>query len=374
MPENMFERKISVAFNPETSYNASGKHIRDGLSCALRTGNNFWFCCDERSSLERLTILEDGSLGKHKQFDLSAYLELPSATDCEIDIEGLGLDENYLWLTGSHSLARKKPRKKDSIEKQIKRLATVKEDPNRYILAKIPIVKDPETGDYELFKTTNSPRQANPFQASQLAFKGRRNRLMEVLEDDEHFKHFMKIPGKDNGFDIEGLAVDNDKIYIGVRGPVLRGWAVILELQFEEAAKGFFDLKPFQKGKYYKKHFLRLQGMGIRDLIILEKDMLILAGPTMDIDGTISVYRWKNALLAQSDTVVHRSEMQKLFDVPHGYGEKSGRDKAEGMALYDPNSLLIVFDSPTDERKAGESQVAADLFRIPGEHHIPEND
>ena len=39
------------------------------------------------------------------------------------------------------------------------------------------------------------------------------------------------IPGKDNGIDCEGLAVAGDRVFIGLRGPVLRGWAMIIELQ-----------------------------------------------------------------------------------------------------------------------------------------------
>lgn len=362
----MFKRKVGLQFDSKISYNSKGKHLLDGLSCALRTGNNFWFCCDERSSLERLSILQDGTLGNHKQYDLNNYLNIPAGTECEIDIEGLSADGDYLWLTGSHSLARKKPRKDDSAQKQIKRLAKVKEDPNRYILAKIPLMIDPQTGDYELVKKTQDTQENDSkIHASQLLSSGGRNRLFEVLENDEHFKHFMKIPGKDNGFDIEGLAVSTDKIYLGIRGPVLRGWAVILELQFEEVKKGIFDLQKIEKETYYRKHFLRLQGMGIRDLVILNHDLLILAGPTMDLDGTISVYRWKDALLAEKETILHRQELEKLFDVPHGYGENSGKDKAEGMALFDQNSLLIVFDSPANSRKTEESKVLADLFQIP---------
>ena len=36
------------------------------------------------------------------------------------------------------------------------------------------------------------------------------------------------IPGKDNGFDMEGLAVDGDRLLLGLRGPVLRGFSEAL--------------------------------------------------------------------------------------------------------------------------------------------------
>jgi hypothetical protein len=46
------------------------------------------------------------------------------------------------------------------------------------------------------------------------------------LAEDPHFEGFIRtkvIPGKDNGFDSEGLAVADDRVFIGLRGPVLRG-------------------------------------------------------------------------------------------------------------------------------------------------------
>ena len=57
------------------------------------------------------------------------------------------------------------------------------------------------------------------------------NDLTEALRGDEHLGSFLAIPGKDNGFDIEGLAVAGERLFIGLRGPVLRGWAVILEVE-----------------------------------------------------------------------------------------------------------------------------------------------
>jgi hypothetical protein len=362
----MHKQDVILNFNKDISFTEGGKHVRDGLSAALRTGNNLWVCCDERSTLERLTLMVDGTFSRHKSFDLNKYLSLPAGSDCEVDVEGLGIDSNkYLWIVGSHSLARKKPRKNDTSEKQIKRLAKVKEDPNRYLLARIPLMKDATTGDYELCKSCPDPENpSETLSAAQLVITDNGNQLMEALADDKHFKHFMKIPGKDNGFDIEGLAVYKDKIFIGVRGPVLRGWAVILEIKVEDASKGYFQLKPDDQDRLYKKHFLHLEGMGIRDLRVIEEDLLILAGPTMDLDGTIAVYRWRKALTQEKEAIIHRSELERLFDVPHGSGETRGQDKAEGMALYDDEHVLIVFDTPTDARKPDNSSILADLYQL----------
>jgi hypothetical protein len=104
--------------------------------------------------------------------------------------------------------------------------------------------------------------------------------------------------------------------------------------------------------------------MGVRELRLVGDDLLILAGPTMDLDGTIAVYRWPNGVRQQEEAIVHRKELERLFEVPHGHGPTSGQDKAEGMALYDENHVLIVFDSPTDARKPDGDSVVADLFPL----------
>ena len=51
----------------------------------------------------------------------------------------------------------------------------------------------------------------------------------------------MRLPSKDNGLDIEGLAVLGNRVYLGLRGPVLRGRAIILELELEESEPGVFN-------------------------------------------------------------------------------------------------------------------------------------
>lgn len=362
----MKSKPVLLYFDPAQSVNGAEKHVRDGLSAALRTENNLWVCCDERCTLERLTLTGPNAFGEHQSFQLQEYLSFGTGESCEIDVEGLAVGGHYLWLVGSHSLARKKPRKKDSPAQQIKRLAKIKEDPNRYLLARIPLVRDAASGAYTL--QASCPDPDNPdrtLTAAQLlgSQEGRGGQLLEALAEDIHFKDFLRIPGKDNGFDIEGMAVSGERVFLGIRGPVLRGWAVILEIQVQDAEPGFFRLKPGPNG-LYKKHFLHLEGMGVRELRLVGDDLLILAGPTMDLDGTIVVYRWPNGVHQEEEAIVHRKELERLFEVPHGHGPTSGQDKAEGMAMFDENHVLIVFDSPTDARKPDADSVVADLFPL----------
>src|SRR5688572_886548 len=154
------KKHITLEFTGKYSINEDGKHVRDGLSTSYIIEDNLWIACDERNSLERLTRTGKDTFGKHKHFELKEYLDLPE-DDGEIDIEGIGYQDHYLWLIGSHSLVRNKPRKKDTPEKQMERLAKVKEDPSRYLLARIPMVKDEKTGEYELHKECPDPDHKN---------------------------------------------------------------------------------------------------------------------------------------------------------------------------------------------------------------------
>ena len=213
----------------------------------------------------------------------------------EIDIEGLAEANHYLWLVGSHSLKCKQPDEEGAdTAKQIAKLAKVKADPNRYLLARIPLLRNAATGNFELHK--EAPHPTDPSQtlrAAQLHGNGKTNELLDALAKDIHLNPFVGIPGKDNGLDIKGLAVT----FVGLRGPVLRGWALVLELRPEAGKHGRMRLGPVPGAteKRYRKHFLDLGGMGLRELRLRGADLLVLAGPTMSLDGTIAVYCWPGA-------------------------------------------------------------------------------
>jgi hypothetical protein len=356
---------ILLHFDPKLSQNPGGKHVRDGLSTTLRTGDNLWLSCDERTTVERLTLTDNGSFAGHQSFDLQDFLELPDGGNSEIDIEGMAMEGHYLWIVGSHSLKRRKPRRHDSMKEQMKRLSKVKNDPNRYLLARVPILLDEATGQYTLQKECENPdKPGHKLRAAQLHGDRSGSILTDVLQHDEHVAPFMHIPGKDNGFDVEGLTISGSRIFIGLRGPVLRGWAMVLEIEVEEDEKGMLHLKQLTKKRPYKKHFLNLRGKGIRELRVFGDDIYILAGPTMDLDGVIAIYRWPNALRNQEEAMMHNNELERLAEVPHGRGEESGKDKAEGLAIYDEKRVLVVFDSPTDTRKQQENTVVADLMEV----------
>ncbi len=145
----------------------------------------------------------------------------------------------------------------------------------------------------------------------------------------------------------------------------MRGWATVVEIAVKETKKGKLKLKKIGqevdgKKMKYRKHFLDIKGMGIRELCLQTDDLLILGGPTMDLDGTISLYRIKNGLEDADHSI--NPEVERLFDVAKGSEIEKGKDKAEGITPMENGDLLIVYDAPVDDRLIGESDIEMDIF------------
>lgn len=367
-------RSLLLKFRSERNAFSRGKELCDGLSVVLQINDTLWVANDETVSLERLSCTsaagktECASACDHKQFPLNDYLRLPAPPTGdpsglqEVDIEGLAYEDGYLWLVGSHSLKRRKPALKDGAAKAQRQLSRVSSESNRYLLARIPVVT--EHGEVELAKEVlqNGDRRT----AAQLRSRGKDNDLMKALRSDEHLAPFLAIPGKDNGFDIEGLAVKGRRVFVGLRGPVLRGWAVILELQLKQDKldPSLLKLKRIGPGRRYRKHFLQLDGLGIRDMCVQDDDLLILAGPTMDLDGPVKVFRWTGGACADDECMLGADALKQVVDVPFGQGV----DHAEGICLYaekdSPPALLVVYDAASSSRQPESGMLLADVFPL----------
>jgi Protein of unknown function (DUF3616) len=343
------------------SFNESFKEHREDTSAVLLSPEkHLWLGSDETSTIERLSIIDTSNFGEHKQYKVADFIELPAPSEAEIDIEGLAYSNYYLWFVGSHSYKRKKPKSDKTDLKNVKRLAKIETEPNRYILGRIPLVG----GD--LFASCPHPDDSTQqLSAAKLELTPTGNVLIDALTKDPHLGGFIKaqIPGKDNGFDIEGIEVEQNRVILGLRGPVLRGWAVMLEIEFKDASTGVLKLATVgTDGSPYKKHFLFLNGLGIRDICRDGSDLLILAGPTMDLDGPVQIYRLQDGFNLQ-ENVLHRPLL--VLDIPYGNRD----DHAEGMTLFEhvlgKPSLLVVYDSPSKtKRVVGDTSVLADVFEL----------
>jgi hypothetical protein len=343
-------------------------------------GKYLWLGTDEMAAIERFTRLENSPdvFGSHQRFYLKDLIDGFDEDQGEVDIEGLDYADGYLWIIGSHSSKRKKVDiEPDKFKVTKKELKKIQREENRYLLARIPVN---EIG--ELDRT--SP------QTAWLKREGGSNSLTTALATDEYLdlgqiidsddggslpgkEFYFYLPSKENGFDIEGLAVLGNKITIGLRGPVLRGIAILLEIEVEVESSSPHELRLKNigdDGRQYKRHFLDLKGLGVRELC-LEKNgnsLLILAGPTMDLDGTHSLFRLELPFEIEDNSLSSQKngQLKYLGDIPHG--EK--KDRAEGLTLDDGGkSILVVYDSPIKDRLILDNQdnlvgVYADIFAL----------
>ena len=346
-----------------------GALVHDNLSGAAFSGDDWlWVAGDEACAVDRLQRLptqgdERLRFGQGRDFELADLLDLPGDRDDEADLEGMAIVGDWLWVVGSHGRKRKNAKPDRGHADNAKRLAKLALDANRRLIACLPIEAD-EHGAPCLVREARDGRRA-------LRLKGdaQHNELTRALADDAHFGPYMTIPGKDNGFDIEGLAVNGDRLLLGLRGPVLRGWSAMLEIALD-ARGGFLRMKPLDdRGTLVRKHFLQLEGLGIRDLHFSGDDLYLLAGPTMVLNGDIRVFRWPGArahLAANEQPVRFEADaISESVALPHG----RGTDRAEAICDV-PLSLtggaknwLVLYDAPAPNRRDGEHTVFGDLLR-----------
>ena len=353
-------RRVRLEFRSADELPHADDPVRSDLSALVLSGGTLWVGNDQLATVERL-MRTDARYGRHQPFHLGDFFELPGGSGDEMDIEGLEIDGGYLWVLGSHSLTREKPKpgSEDHVE-ALRRLTEVEHHPNRHFLGRIPILE--QAGTFTLEPTASNGN--GELRAACLNGNRKRGKLGSLLKKDEHIGRFIEVPGKENGFDLEGIAVRGPRVFLGLRGPVLRGWAMLLQLDLKEPKPG--RLKPRRigpGGERYRKHFLDLDGLGIRDLCFDQDRLLILAGPTMDLDGPIRVLSWPGCLEAGQQGVVPANELEAVLEVPY----RRGADHAEGIAILRRTKgrleLMVVYDSPAKDRLHDNGRgIDADIF------------
>lgn len=362
MPKTVIPHSVRLEFAP-------GGAVHSNLSGAAFTGRWLWVAGDEACEIERLAPLSQQGeevlrFGEGVSVPLAELLDLPGDHDDEADLEGMALSPGYLWVVGSHGLKRKNAKPDHDDARNARRLGKIRLDDNRRLLARLPIEED-DDGVPQLRRETADGRRALRLQGDDDD-----NALTDLLADDVHFGPFLGIPGKDNGFDIEGMAMldDDGRMLLGLRGPVLRGWAAMLEIRVE-AHGDHLRLAPLDEdGTLLRKHFLQLGGLGVRDLHVHDGDLYLLAGPTMVLNGEICLYRWSDActqLLGNDEPVRFVHALPKVAVLPHG----EDSDRAEALCDLPPElapdgaNWLVLYDAPGPQRVIDECIVFGDLLR-----------
>ena len=241
------------------------KKPRD-ISALAIVGNRLVIGSDETSFVQVLNERANGYTvpsDEGKVPIILPYSEFANAD--EVDIEGIAAENNTVYVIGSH--ARVRPGGDAHKEKYKENRKNLDEPPSKFERAE-------DFGARNIvakFELDSSGVARNLENAS----------LKEVLDATYPFKLFRDIPSKENGIDIEGLAVRHGKLYAGFRGPVLRGnFVPILEFEFSNPVASKRVL------------YVKLQGRGVRDMVAVKEGFLILAGPVGDGAQSYQIYLW----------------------------------------------------------------------------------
>jgi hypothetical protein len=361
-------RRVPLLLRSHEELDHVPEPVRGDLSAVAVCEDALWTANDGFAAVERLVSRDGSAYAEHERFHFGDVFDLPAGPHGPMDIEGLDVDGGYLWAVGSHGLVRGKalPERQDAQE-AFGRLAVLEREPNRCFLGRVPMVRPATGAPFQLRTEVPAIGQVPPRRAACLEMSAETSVLERLLADDQHLAPALAWPSKENGFDIEGLAVRGERVFLGLRGPVLGRWAVILELRLGERAPAMLEPMPLASdGRLYRKYFLHLDGLGLRDLCAEGDDLLLLAGPTMDLDWPVVLYRWRGALTQDGETVTPHERLERALALP--YGEV--RETAEGLAVLRRDGslceLLIVYDPPGPQRQhADGAGVDADIFILP---------
>ena len=324
------------------------------FSAGTRIGNSLFLSSDEHAEIDLLSLQPEGGWSGHIQYRLGDLLPLGDAEQ-EADLEGLSADNGWLWVVGSHARTRPKVEKAKDERIDLEQLADLKDTRARCLLARLPLVE--RSGIFHPVSADGARRAAMLPQGSE------GNALAAALALDPLLSPFTKIPAKEGGVDIEGIAASGSRIALGMRGPVIGGHGLILEIEIGEDDQGALQIV---KGPV--RRLVALEGLGVRDLKLMGDDLLILAGPTTALSGPCAIYRWSAwaSDLPHDPAKVHLHRPERLLELPFGRGS----DHPEGLALWGlPDSttgLMVIYDSPSDERIDKDAKtLVADVFRLP---------
>jgi hypothetical protein len=244
----------------------------------------------------------------------------------EVDIEGMAWGKKYLYVIGSHSRARKKVNSDKSADENKDSLETLIIEPTREQLFRLEL-----------------DAQGAIAQGSKIKKLSLRNLFL----NHRILSLFQPVPGKENGIDIEGLAVKavdgEDQLYIGFRGPVLRGnHAMIMVLEFDNGK--FKENKIKENPKIY---YVNLGGRGIRGMTETGNGgFLLLAGPVGDAIIGDEKSRYQLFFWNGEDDDVAGVARIPLCNVPVPSGAK-----AEGIELLNKDQtqaggyrFVVVYD------------------------------
>jgi Protein of unknown function (DUF3616) len=220
----------------------------------------------------------------------------------EIDYEGAAADHETVVVGGSASLKRERPEGSAAQLQEIKLASGEGKPHSNYLLE----LSAGQGGGLTLVKSVDVRR---------------------ALLADPLLEPFSSLPSKENGLDVEGAALRGRSVYLGLRGPVLRGHAIVASLDLDD---------PEPRAAL---HFLPLEGLGVRSLCrAAAGGFWVLAGPTLDVADPFVLFHWDGE--ASVFDAADGTHLRRVADLSHAPG-----DKPEGLFEHG-GQLCVVHDGP----------------------------
>jgi hypothetical protein len=277
----------------------------EDISAIAQFGDQLIIGSDEGHAVQVLTPVDETA----RQYVVSQTLRLMAEDQAEVDIEDICCQDETCYVIGSHSIKRKKVDPEKSYKANRERIAEVKIEKTRGCLLRL--AKDQKIG---------------------ALVEQERISLQSILTTDEILGRFSAIPSKENGLDIEGLAMKGDRLYIGFRSPVLReNYVPILITEFDNP-------------KDYELVFINLEGRGVRAMADTHDGFLIIGGPPGDGEGAFHLYYWTGEDMIPGNDRATKNVLRDLGEILI----PAMGAKAEGLAVVEESSsiweVLMVYD------------------------------
>lgn len=291
-----------------------------GIACDRSSGfPRLCLLVDDEAQGAQIVILNDGELIAGDFINLTnAQLD---GEPLELDAEAVAFDDGAFYVAGSHG----RPRHNDNPKKEAK--GNAKADATRQLFR---VTFDATAVDMKTGKLVSQP-----------AIKPS-NDLGGILQRQPNLLKAYDKALDDNGLTIEGVAVRDKRLYVGMRGPVLGTDAAVLSVPLSAV----FD------GQSAESNLQRLaldydslgNPRGVRDITRHADGFLVLAGPVNDPPedreiqpSDYSVYFWDGK---------RASNWRR--DIPV-FGKKV---KPEALLPLDSDAqrarVLILFDGPKE--------------------------
>ena len=288
--------------------------------------------CAPAATLPRLCLLADDEtqgtqivLLKKSELLAGEFIRLTSAMHggdpLELDAEGVAYEDGNFYVTGSHG----RPRHSDNPEKDKESNAKAAATRQIFRIALAASAVDMTTGRLVALPAI-TPSSA----------------LTGILQSQPEIAPSYDRALADGGLTIEGIAVRDQRLYVGMRSPVIGTDAAVLSV----ATSAVFGGAPAPS----TLHRLALgtdtagQARGVRDLARYRNGFLVLAGPVQDPPdntairtGDYSIYSWDG-----ENPPTGRHDLQ-------AYGKKAKPEALQPIEGDDGHvRVLLLFDGPKE--------------------------